>query len=601
MRRCAVVIGVDKTGDLPTLSAAATGAQKFATWATDQGIDVTLLTDANGSAVSLGDVKNAVRAYVRTQTFEQLILFFAGHGILRAPDYELWLLSGAPDDPNDAVNVPGSIWLARNARIPHIVFVSDACRSRPNTSKLSQIQGGLVFPNESPTTPRPALDVFYGTLPGDPALEVPPDKAVANHRGIFTQCLLNGLKGIAPNLIVDIGHKHLNETKWVIPSWMLKPYLEQQVPEVASGVHISLQQNPDIRVESHPPRFLAEFPIFPIVSTTAPLTPAAPSVSSIAIPSMFPHTDKPRRNRVVRSLQDDKFHQGTMSDGSLTKGEKTQATESDMGLAINYLASVQGRKSFETRTGFSVFGAEVERAVVTGSHCDLFLEAGVQSIRVWDDDKAQSSRTALIQFRSGTGLPLAVIPGFIGTVVVQEGQVLTVNYVPSSGTDQYANYRVAIREIENRKAFAAVAARNGSLRFDTSMEAHAAGYHMRKFKSFDPTLGLYSAYAYAQAGQFDEVVSVYDLMAQEQKTVLFDVAMLASGLTHSSTPHVPLSKAAPFCPMLTQGWAFLDADHHLLPQKVRAASNRLIPGLWTTFDREATIDLVQAIENGELK
>lgn len=131
-------------------------------------------------------------------------------------------------------------------------MISDACRSRPNTSRLSQIQGGVIFPNESPRTPRPAVDVFYATLPGDPALEAPTPDAVKNYRGIFTECLLKGLKGEVPDVIVDIGHKHLHETRWVIPSWELKPYLEEEVPEVASSISIKLQQDPDIRLNPTP-------------------------------------------------------------------------------------------------------------------------------------------------------------------------------------------------------------------------------------------------------------------------------------------------------------------------------------------------------------
>jgi len=84
MIRCAVVIGVNKTGDMPVLHAAASGAQQFAAWATAQGIEVTLLTDDNGS-VTLGHVKTAIRNYVQQRTFSQLIVFFSGHGILRAP------------------------------------------------------------------------------------------------------------------------------------------------------------------------------------------------------------------------------------------------------------------------------------------------------------------------------------------------------------------------------------------------------------------------------------------------------------------------------------------------------------------------------------
>ncbi|MFN7929352.1 MAG: caspase family protein [Blastocatellia bacterium] len=83
MKRCAVVIGVNKTGDLPVLNAAASGADDFAKWATQQGIVVTLLTDANSGSVTLSDIKKAIRAYVQQRTFDQLIVFFSGHGILR--------------------------------------------------------------------------------------------------------------------------------------------------------------------------------------------------------------------------------------------------------------------------------------------------------------------------------------------------------------------------------------------------------------------------------------------------------------------------------------------------------------------------------------
>ena len=47
-------------------------------------------------------------------------------------------------------------------------------------------------------------------------------------------------------------------------------------------------------------------------------------------------------------------------------------------------------------------------------------------------------------------------------------------------------------------------------------------------KSFDPTLGLYAAYAYAQSGNYPEVLSVFRYMRRDPAPVLFDVAMLAA-------------------------------------------------------------------------
>lgn len=583
MNRCAVVIGVNKTGDLPVLHAAASGARDFAAWATSQGITVTLLTDDNGN-VSLGDVNAAIRSYVQQRIFGQLIVFFSGHGILRAPDYELWLLSGAPDDPNDAVNVPGSIWLARNVGIPHVVVISDACRSRPNTSRLSQVQGGVIFPNESPKAPRPAVDVFYAALPGDPALEVSAKDATENYRGIFTDCLLKGLNGNVPDLIVNIGHSHLNEEKWVVPSWELKPYLEQEVPDVAASVHIKLQQEPDIRVESHPPNYLAEF--------------TRPSPTPIPRTGLPTGPEQVTFRHVLRSLKDDRYFQGHIQDGSLPPNTKVIAERSKMAGAINRLMEAKGRESFETRTGFSVIGTVVERAVVTASGCDVFEENGAYQVRVHNDGDERESRSALVQIKGGSVIPLAVLPGYIGTVVVEGGRVVTVTYLPSRHTPKHSEYQYAADEIEKRRAFVAVAARNGSFRLEGGMEAMESARYLRTLKAIDPTLGLYSAYAYAQAGDFEGIESVFEYMSYEPEPVLFDVAMLANKLVVPARNRDRLSKVTPFCPMLTQGWAFVDVNEVWLPAVVRSARKNLRPGLWTTFGKRGVAKLWSYVEDG---
>ena len=585
MSRCAVVVGVNKTGDLPVLHAAASGAREFAAWATSQGIDVTLLTDDNGS-VSLGNVNAAIRNYVQQRTFGQLIVFFSGHGILRAPDYELWLLSGAPDDPNDAVNVPGSIWLARNVGIPHVVIVSDACRSRPNTSRLSQIQGGVIFPNESPRTPRPAVDVFYAALPGDPALEVSATDAAENYRGIFTECLLKGLRGEVPDLIVNIGHSHLNETKWVIPSWQLKPYLEEEVPGAAASVHIKLQQDPDIRVESHPPNYFADA--------------NPPSPRSRAIEARTSRTDAVTFRHVLRSLKDDRYFQGHIQDATLPANTREIAEKSEMAHAINRLVNAGGRESFETRTGFSVIGGKVERAIITRSDCDVFEESGAYHVRVHSDGEQSDARSALIQLDGGIGVPLAVLPGFIGSIVVERDRVVTVTYLPSRYTPKYDEYQYVAPEIERRRAFVAVAARNGSFRLEGGMEAMEGAQFLRTLKAIDPTLGLYSAYAYAQAGDLEGLMSVFEYMSREREPILFDVAMLTNRLDKAARNTTGLLRISPFCPMLTQGWALVEPNEMWLHAAVRRAQEDLLPGLWTTFGQRGVAKLWSQIENGSL-
>ena len=254
MKRAAVVVGVDKTGTLPKLHAAASGAEKFAAWARAQSFDVELITDQSLDPVDVSSIKKAIKKFVEAGTYSQLVVYFSGHGVLRGPDYELWLLSGAPSDPNEAVVVPQSIYHARNSGIPHIVFVSDACRSIPDSPLLNAVTGSSIFPNQVASPKRPEVDVFYATLPGDPAYEVSAKEAAKNYRALFTKCLLDGLKN-PPAEVVE----HQDEPpppRWVIPTWTMKKYLEEKVPLAAEVISIQLVQSPDIRVESHKPNYL---------------------------------------------------------------------------------------------------------------------------------------------------------------------------------------------------------------------------------------------------------------------------------------------------------------------------------------------------------
>src|SRR5262245_12115055 len=60
-------------------------------------------------------------------------LYFSGHGYWKN-NAELWLLSKAPGDADEAVSWVETIELARDSGIPHVVVISDACRSIPQTS-----------------------------------------------------------------------------------------------------------------------------------------------------------------------------------------------------------------------------------------------------------------------------------------------------------------------------------------------------------------------------------------------------------------------------------------------------------------------------------
>jgi hypothetical protein len=176
MTKAAVVIGVNKTGDLPILKDAAAGAGRVAEWLANEGYQTQALLDEKTpgarTPVRAHDIFSAVAAALEPETCERLVIYFSGHGYLNDGS-EHWLLSDAPANPNEAISVEENIQLARDCGVPNVIFVSDACRSTPQSIKADRVRDTLIFPNTGVSaTARADVDRFFACLPGDPAFEV---------------------------------------------------------------------------------------------------------------------------------------------------------------------------------------------------------------------------------------------------------------------------------------------------------------------------------------------------------------------------------------------------------------------------------------------
>ncbi|MBZ5578863.1 MAG: caspase family protein [Acidobacteriia bacterium] len=578
MRKACISIGVDRVAgaaNLPPLQAAADGAERFAQWATSQGFESFCLTD-RGRVLSVADVKSQVRALVTSGAYGQLVIYFAGHGILKSWDTEIWLLTDAANDPNEAVNLVGSVSLGRNSGIPHIVFISDAWRSIASDARLAQVTGSILFPIRPVTPQRPEVDTFYATLPGDPAYEASPAQAAADYSGVFTRCLLQGLQGPDPSVceVVDEGRGR----QWVVSSRTLKPWLEREVPQSLAAVSVALNQVPDLRVESQKPKYLSLLsgppPSPPPPDFGAPPSPGQPSPAAVL------------RNAAEGQGVRKYFAPEVEIRSAPLSPETSQAFNDD----VSRLLAARGRESFETHTGFTLVGAQVAEALLNGEagHCDVFPENGAVQIRV---RPAAEWGSVVIQFVNGQGTCLTAFSGFVGAVTVEDGRVVNVSYAPARNTPRWNDYQVQQAEVERRRAFAAVAARRGILKIERDQAASFAGF-VREFKMMDPTLGIYAAYAYAQAGMIDGVQSVFEWMRNDpQVPVPFDVAMLANRL---SPPGQPGTRIAGIMPMLTQGWALLHEGLPVAPWLAQA--NRYTqPALWTTLSAEGVAFVAQRL------
>jgi len=592
MKKACIAIGVDEVQNIPKLAklkAAAKGAEEFAAWAniSDPKFETQCITDQAGP-VCVADIKRLVEQIVNSQSYAQLVIYFAGHGILKTWDTELWLLTRAAADPNEAVNLVGSVRYTRNSGIPHVLFVSDACRSVSADAILGQVDGSIIFPTRRVSRQRPPeIDIYFASLPGDPSYELPADEACRRYDGVFTRYLIEGLKGREPRLreSVDEDRKRIN----VVSSRTLKPWLEEKVQNAVTSVSIELEQIPEVRVESQPPKYLTRCPAGP-TQTRSPSWP----ISRSPRPTQSPLTS----STALRRFAED----NGVADLFLRPGEpapKYEAgtrAETKLNQQVDDLLGARGRESFETKTGFTLVGSRLRDFFVDGigGRGDVFEEAGSQQVRVYEQPRAQS---VLLQFESGYATCLAAFPGYIGTLVTENDRVVNVSYAPSQNSIRWFEYADIRDDLEKRRAFTAVAARRGIFQIETENAVSFADY-VRQLKGIDPTLGMYAAYAYAQIGRMEDVASVYEWMRTPLGTAVpvpFDVALLADRL--ESQDSVNGFSYAPRMPMLTQGWALLHNELPI-PDWLLEARRYTLPSLWTTFNPDGFTFLRSMLSKG---
>lgn len=262
-----ISIGINNAKGLTPLGAAVSGAKEFNDWASSQGYETILFTDEDGNAVTHNEIFTVIDNCIEAKKYEQIIIFFSGHGILKSPNQEVWLLSNAKSNPNESINLTLSIDYARTCGISYVVFISDACRVLPAELQLTG-NGSVIFPIKDDTNQDCAIDIFYATRPGSPANEVNSSES-SKRFGIFTQCLLEVLNGKYPNLISSIltpneyltqfydikqlknnkSYKGLSTGSWEIYSTRLSNPLKSIVSKRANAVSLSLNQSPEIRIE----------------------------------------------------------------------------------------------------------------------------------------------------------------------------------------------------------------------------------------------------------------------------------------------------------------------------------------------------------------
>ncbi|GEB60072.1 caspase family protein [Streptomyces gardneri] len=540
MERAVVLIGVHKSGDLPRLEAVDRGIDHMHDWAKSQGIpdtSVRILSDTEGGIVRSSAIYEAVESFVNRRTLEQLIVYFCGHGVNK--NYgEYWLLSDAPDNPNEAVNLAVSMALAERCKVPHVVLISDACRTAPASIRCDSVYGSSIFPNRPTGGAAASTDVFYACRLGDPSFEVPdPDVSSEAYRALYTEVIAKALKGGYPKLLEAAGD---GREEYV------RPFpLKHALPELLSqhigglGAALTVNQRPDGTVTSD--QQVAWLSRFLRGATSSSLG--------------------------LEAASDDSGGAGASDDSGASDSSDTPEETpppADPVSAAAAAAAVRLAHSFDpgvidAPAAVHVRGATFESVYPGRVEASQLTDQLVQ-VRLTN---RQPDSSVLLHLGSGHCAVVPALLGRVATMTVEDDQLVDVSYAPLTQGNMRRKQLDPIY-IEMRARIAAAS------RFGISWWEGASPENLveifEKCGESDPSLAVYFAHALASLSRRD-LVSRLQL---RNSRMLFDVMLMGDGFD---------GPVVPFLPLLSRGWALLG----LLTPDVRLSAPIPHNSHWTLF------------------
>jgi len=585
-RKAAIVIGVDRVGQLTPLRSASRCAQRISDWLESEGYDVECLTD-DEEALTASDVTEALDRFVTAPPrYHQLLVYFTGHGYWQARA-DIWLLSKAAQRTSEAINLDGAIDLARYSGIPNVIFVSDACRSLPDARSGALTRGIDAFPVFPNVDQLSKVDVFRATADATEAYEAEVNGDVTS---MLSFALREAFRNPHEEMIAEV------EGKRVVPNRRLEDFLQAKVDETLAGIDINLRQRIDVNVPSSDSVYIAR------VEEAHGAPPPGPAPGPGGERPRGSGSDLPEEPLATVARDASENLERVLSQRGLSGGWDAldlQFRAAETPGSVDRFQPIEQVDHFESRCGFTVSGAPIAEAVLADAPDDAWLEKldpgdghddpGV--FRVWEADPAA---TVLLRFADGRVAVLAALDGYIGHVTVGPQGVKNVSYIPSSNHPRFSAYQQKRERLDKLRSLVALAANENVFRMRSDREAMSLADEIRLEKALDPTLGLYAAHAYAQAGETQRLRSVADYMHGDLQIDLFDLRLLNHRRGNDFYP----SPVVPFCPMLTQAWNLLRPRGVTLAPALTEASAYLCNALWTTFEPEAW-DLLKTAINDE--
>jgi hypothetical protein len=587
VKRAIVIVGVDQAGPLPTLRDAAASARCIEEWARNkQKIEpefIHIFTDDEKTKVDARTVKKAVRAVIDHGTIEQLIIYFAGHG-MNVGYSEYWLLSEFPRDPQEAFNVRSSALLAAYCGIPHVVMISDACRTAAQDITAQRITGSELFPNDNTSGTEKPVDQFFACALGHPALEVrDPNVASKEFSALYTHVMLDALKGRWPTLLEWDPEQNV----FLIRPRPLRDLLASAVSERIAALNLVTRaiQVPDAHIASDPSAWVASL-----------AAESAPPPGSAA--------DSSQRRRYLGDNPSLRLSPAVVSDyllKSMLEGEggpgRLAAACEDL-RARNIPAAKEILDTLANITrfteppqvpqqGFMVCGASFADAVSVSAEVSIIDTAG-SFVRVRTAEPVASN--VLLIFSSGDGVILPAIPDFTATLTIEQGDLIDVAYEPVPNCARGFEYNKSKLQIRSLRSLTAALMRNGMFKLEGDNGSEMLK-RMRYANHVDLTLAIYAAYACSDIHKMSIIRQISHIMRGDLGKPVFDVALLGGELDGKRVSRD--STVLGLAPLLTQGWPAASARRVAL-SSVLERGRGIKPSLWTIYDKAAVAHLRSA-------
>ena len=608
-RMVAFAIGVGGPEGLPYLPGAINGARQSQEWALALGYQTHLVID-DQNPVTLDRLKNELLAelQITDAPISRLVIYFAGHGLIREAEEGLWLLS----DWSTQLRAVGVEVLKRRLyqfNIGQIAIFSDSCRSLPSNIDaadltLDPVLGKGLYPKNDPP-----IDKFIAAQDGLATFMVPGDTPDED-RCLFSGVLMEGLWGFNQEAFSQI-----LSTK--VTSRSLGSFLKKEVPKRAAQYNLDL-------LPSVSPTFPDGEDIYydqgvPIVRPSLrPWPTIQPSLEQNASSDFI--TPNRSGSKVGSSASGNRDFSAGVDFDSERSRTKPQITAIDAELELketrkNAGASLLGKiqhqsrpDGLETESGFAIEGAVVRNLWTRADVLAVpHVKANWWGIRNRSSYKLVRSAPVLIEFESDTFAAVTAMPQFIATVLNAEQGVAALIY----------------RQIDTPKEAAVAAEKavaqleSGTLRADDTTNLAT---EIRQWKHADPILGVISAYLYDSINDVESIRRMAYFYVMNNQPIPYDITLL--GLLRSKMgddgllsvvvpavaarkPRTPVEKehswaysataevtgeVGGFWPWLRQGWAFLDdysddGSTLVAPRLVELVSN-MTTARFATLDAE---------------